>query len=125
MAALKQDSSESESEDGNTTYRSLAGTRGHETSYLSNYLPIYAPVCFDFRVKQVVLSLVASLSAQQTRAVIIIQSRGNQISSFHSSAEQSCIWLGADRATDEYAVNRFGNRHLNIRYFKISLKSNP
>lgn len=31
MAALKQDSSESESEDGTTTYRSLAGMEGHET----------------------------------------------------------------------------------------------
>lgn len=32
IAALKQDSSESESEDGATTYRSLAGMKGRETS---------------------------------------------------------------------------------------------
>lgn len=38
MAALKQDSSESESEDGATTYRSLAGMTGHET------LPLYSAV---------------------------------------------------------------------------------
>ncbi len=33
MAALKQDTSESESEDGATTYRSLAGMWARETSF--------------------------------------------------------------------------------------------
>lgn len=38
MAALKQDSSESESEDGATTYRSLAGMKGRQTLRVnSNY----------------------------------------------------------------------------------------
>lgn len=43
MAALKQDSSESESEDGATTYRSLAGIRDHTISTLTH-------LHFDFRV---------------------------------------------------------------------------
>ena len=57
MAALKQDSSESESEDGATTYRSLTGMWEHGNLSRSSNLPIwYIHIVTNMQTKTLIIS---------------------------------------------------------------------
>lgn len=68
MAALKRDSSDSDSEDGATTYRSLAGMRGHKT------LPNISPLLFNnsLTLKLFDLSYLYVVADMQTRTLFVI-----------------------------------------------------
>lgn len=92
MTALKQESSDSESEDGTTTYRSMAGMWRQETS--NDLVSVVHSCLFNFRV----IYLHCCQQEQEVRTPITFWTTGTWLSHLFfisSSAEQGVILLGS------------------------------